>query len=176
MKTKLFPLALLLFCLLSVVGCGTASTPTADVIVREEGETRYYALEKKPTAIDAFAGDPVLVYTAVDGCFDAYIEDDMVHNLLVDPRLYDADGNLLENDDTVLAILAQAEQLDHAIYFFQLIRDGDVDLVFLKMNVNLWIPCDLYYYDAVQDRLVLLYEFDDVDLLGVRLPEGFPAA
>jgi hypothetical protein len=38
-----------------------------------------------------------------------------------------------------------------------------------ELNVNLWCPCELYWYDQQNDRLVELYTFDGLEVVGMRI-------
>ena len=41
--------------------------------------------------------------------------------------------------------------------------------VFLKLNVNLHTPCELYYYNQQIGKLIELYSFNDRELLGLHV-------
>ena len=63
---------------------------------------------------------------------------------------------------------AAADQIDHAIFDFQIIVvDGYRYFAFVKLNVNWWDPCTLYEYEGGELRE--LCQWDNMRLLSVGL-------
>ena len=63
---------------------------------------------------------------------------------------------------------AAADQIDHAIFDFQIIVvNGQRYFAFVKLNVNWWDPCTLYEYES--GALRELCQWDNMRLLSVGL-------
>lgn len=63
---------------------------------------------------------------------------------------------------------AAADQIDHAIFAFQIIVvNGQRYFAFVKLNVNWWDPCTLYEYES--GALRELCQWDNMRLLSVGL-------
>jgi len=61
---------------------------------------------------------------------------------------------------------AAADQIDHAIFDFQIIVvNGQRCFAFVKLNVNWWDPCTLYEYDGGELRE--LCQWDNMRLLSI---------
>ena len=61
---------------------------------------------------------------------------------------------------------AAAEQIDHAIFDFQIIVvNGQRYFAFVKLNVNWWDPCTLYEYEG--GELCELCQWDNMRLLSI---------
>ena len=65
---------------------------------------------------------------------------------------------------------AAADQIDHAIFDFQIIVvNGQRYFAFVKLNVNWWDPCTLYEYEGGELRE--LAQWDNMRLLSVGSSE-----
>ena len=61
---------------------------------------------------------------------------------------------------------AAADQIDHAIFDFQIIAvNGQRYFAFVKLNVNWWDPCTLYEYEGGELRE--LCQWDNMRLLSI---------
>lgn len=45
----------------------------------------------------------------------------------------------------------------------------DEYFVYAELNVNLWYPCTLYYYNQEISELIELYKFDDEEITGIKI-------
>ena len=108
----------------------------------------------KSRACDAFTPDVCVFYTADYADFDT-------------TTLYDSVGNVVEPNETMIAMMhAAADQIDHAIFDFQIIVvNGQRYFAFVKLNVNWQDPCTLYEYDGGELRE--LAQWDNMRLLSV---------
>ena len=88
-------------------------------------------------------------------------------NTLVATTLYDSVGNVVEPNETMIAMMhAAADQIDHAIFDFQIIVvNGQRYFAFVKLNVNWWDPCTLYEYEGGEFRE--LAQWDNMRLLSI---------
>ena len=80
---------------------------------------------------------------------------------------YDSVGNVVEPNETMIAMMhAAADQIDHAIFDFQIIVvNGQRYFAFVKLNVNWWDPCTLYEYEGGELRE--LAQWDNMRLLSI---------
>ena len=83
------------------------------------------------------------------------------------------DGNLIEADEELQRLMTcAARELEHDIWEFLIIRDGDDLFAYVKLNVNWSDPCDLYRYDPQNDTLIHLCRWQNKDFSGIRVLEG----
>ena len=121
----------------------------------------------KSCACDAFTPDACVFYTADYADFDTTALRAHRVNTLVSTTLYDSVGNTVEPDETMIDMMhAAADQIDHAIFDFQIIVvDGHRYFAFVKLNVNWQDPCVLYEYDG--GLLRELAQWDNMRLLSI---------
>lgn len=123
----------------------------------------------KSRACDAFTPDTCVFYTADYADFDTTALRTHRVNTLVAATLYDSVGNTVEPDETMIDMMyAAADQIDHAIFDFQIIVvDGHRYFAFVRLNVNWQDPCVLYEYDGGQ--LCELAQWDNMRPLSIGL-------
>ena len=122
----------------------------------------------KSRACDAFTPDACVFYTADYADFDTSALRSHRVNTLVATTLYDSAGNAVTPNETMIAMMHAAEQIDHAIFDFQIIVvNGQRYFAFFKLNVNWWDPCTLYEYDG--GALRALCQWDNMRLLSIGL-------
>jgi hypothetical protein len=119
--------------------------------------------------LQPFMPDTCVFYTADYADFDTSALRSHRVNTLVATTLYDSVGNVVEPDETMIAMMhAAADQIDHAIFDFQIIVvNGQRYFAFVKLNVNWWDPCTLYEYDGGELRA--LCQWDNMRLLSIGL-------
>ena len=115
--------------------------------------------------------DPATFYTIPNGCFKSYIDRDRnkVLNRLDHMALKDEAGNQVPVSETHARIFQHIAELEHDMFHIRLIETGNQTFVYLELNVNLWTPCCLYWYDRDADAMVLLHEWDEEEVIGLRL-------
>ena len=140
----------------------------------EDGQDAAYVCETvyasgKSRRCEAFTPDTCVFYTADYADFDTSALRSRRVNTLVATTLYDSAGNTITPNETMIAMMrAAAEQIDHAIFTFQIIVvNGQRYFAFVKLNVNWWTPCTLYEYKDGQLRA--LCQWDNMRLLSVGL-------
>ena len=163
----LFLLAFLL------TGC-TAARPsfdpetegTVDVIVCEDDRLLYYAAtgDGRMQQIDAFTGDDINVYHA-----EGYHVQVFDENGDVAVQLFDEDGMPVENTPEMEAVLRAAGTIDHWIMQCRVLQAGEAWFLYVELNVNLWSPCELYWYDPARDGLVEIVRLDGKKTVGLRV-------
>ena len=121
----------------------------------------------KSRACDAFTPDACVFYTADYADFDTSALRSHRVNTLVATTLYDSVGNVVEPNEAMIAMMhAAADQIDHAIFDFQIIVvNGQRYFAFVKLNVNWQDPCTLYEYDG--GLLRELAQWDNMRLLSI---------
>ena len=121
----------------------------------------------KSLRCDTFTPDTCVFYTADYADFDTSALRSHRVNTLVATTLYDSVGNVVEPNETMIAMMhAAADQIDHAIFDFQIIVvNGQRYFAFVKLNVNWWDPCTLYEYDGGELRE--LCQWDNMRLLSI---------
>lgn len=140
----------------------------------EDGQDAAYVYETvyasgKSRRCNAFTPDTCVFYTADYADFDTSALHSHRVNTLVATTLYDSVGNVVEPSETMLSMMhAAADQIDHAIFTFQIIVvNGQRYFAFVKLNVNWWDPCTLYEYES--GALHELCQWDNMCLLSVGL-------
>ena len=123
----------------------------------------------KSRRCNAFTPDTCVFYTADYADFDTSALRSHRVNTLVATTLYDSAGNTVTPNETMIAMMrAAADQIDHAIFDFQIIVvNGRHYFAFVKLNVNWQDPCILYEYDNGQLRE--LCRWDNMRLLSIGL-------
>ena len=121
----------------------------------------------KSRRCNAFTPDTCVFYTADYADFDTSALRSHRVNTLVATTLYDSVGNVVEPSETMIAMMhAAADQIDHAIFDFQIIVvNGQRYFAFVKLNVNWWDPCTLYEYEGGELRE--LAQWDNMRLLSI---------
>ena len=147
--------------------------PLLHVALKGAGEQAAYVYETvyasgRSRRCDAFTPDSAVFYTADYADFDTSALRSHRVNTLVATTLYDSAGNAVTPNETMIAMMHAAEQIDHAIFDFQIIVvNGQRYFAFVKLNVNWWDPCTLYEYDNGQLRA--LCQWNNMRLLSVGL-------
>ena len=149
--------------------------PLLHVALKSEGkQDAAYVYETvyasgKSRRCEAFTPDSAVFYTADYADFDTSALHSHRVNTLVATTLYDSAGNTVTPSETMIAMMrAAADQLDHAIFDFQIIVvNGQRYFAFVKLNVNWWDPCTLYEYE--DGALRALCQWDNMRLLSIGL-------
>ena len=149
--------------------------PLLHVALKSEGkQDAAYVYETvyasgKSRRCEAFTPDSAVFYTADYADFDTSALHSHRVNTLVATTLYDSVGNVVEPNETMIAMMhAAADQIDHAIFDFQIIVvNGQRCFAFVKLNVNWWDPCTLYEYEG--GLLRELCQWDNMRLLSIGL-------
>lgn len=137
----------------------------------EEPVNYLLASKRRIHSCDPFTADEATVYYVPSECFDAYIDraQNKVLNRLVSVAVTDGNGTPLEVPAVLPDIFAQIATLEHTLFDIRILDVSSEYFVFLKLNVNLHTPCDLYYYNQQIGKLIELYSFNDRELLGLHV-------
>ena len=144
-----------------------------DVILRkrEYDSLQHYAIGPGQTtkAIDAFKSDPLQFFHLQEE-YDAVFGDAGHTDFrLTDRWLEDESGSRVEITPKIQRVLDLAVQNEHDILKTSILQAGEQLFAAVELNVNLWCPCELYYYDEENDALALLVTFDSADYIGLRI-------
>lgn len=136
-------------------------------------ENSYYSLAtgNRIKVIKPFNGDEIEIYTADESCFKAYIDrkKNKVLNKLVEEGLTDKNNNEVKITPVLKDMFEQISKLEHDLMVVQILKDGDEYFAYVELNVNLWTPCTLYYYNKDTSKLVELYEFDNERVIDLKI-------
>lgn len=120
---------------------------------------------------EPFEPEAMVVYEVDTQGLECYIdrEKNKVLNRLRYISIYDEQSNLMENTPLLEAVVTQAATLEHDIMELHIFLLGSEIFLQTELNVNWWCPCELYWYDQQNDRLVELYTFDGLEVVGMRI-------
>lgn len=150
---------------------GLICVKTQQIYQADDTETapQYYAIadHERYKPCDPFEPDESTVYNVPLGCFCSYIdhEKNKVLNRLDHVAITDEHGNPLKPSQVINDIFKQVAALEHDLLKVRIIDISGEYFVYVELNVNLWTPCSLYYYNQENHELIRLYEFSDRETL-----------
>ena len=109
---------------------------------------------------DDFEPDETAVYDASSSLYSG-IEDGKVVNHIGTVRILDESGNNVFVTEEFMDIVRLAAQIDHDVMTLKIMKTAVCTFVYIELNVNLWSPCELYYYHPDTRSLSKLYTWDD---------------
>lgn len=134
----------------------------------------YYSLttDGKANETEPFTPDEMEIFSVpVYQCFEWYsIEfENKNYTYISEMILKDEDGNDVEITPIISDIFKETLAIDHDIFAMKIFKVDDEYFMYAELNVNLWYPCTLYYYNQEMSRLVELYNFDDEEIIGIKI-------
>ncbi len=139
----------------------------------------YYSLttDGKVTEAEPFTPDEMEIFTVpVNRCFNEYTiefgNSNHTHRnytYISDMILEDEDGKNVEITPIISDIFKEALAIGHDMFEMKIFKLDDEYFVYAELNVNLWYPCGLYYYNQEASKLIKLYEFDDEEITGIKI-------
>ena len=185
------PLTILILTLLVMLlsGCSVpeeddfdiATKGIVDVILRDynDGTVHYDCVgpDKLRKETEEFVSEASEILFAEDGCFESEAEGNQVENHLIHVALTDADGNPAASTPVIDRIFEKAAEIPHEISKLYILRQDDYHFAVAELNINMFSPCKLFYYDHRQDKLTELYSYDATEVIGLRIrnPENIPS-
>lgn len=153
-----------------------ASQGLVSVILRDynDGTIHYDTVGpdglRQPT--QPFESDPLEILTAADGCFETVGDENTgnFRNALILVSVLDENGQPAEVTESIRRIFeltAQNEQ--HEILKLRILRQGELYFATVELNVNIWLPHKLYFYDPAADALTELYTYDATQVIGLKV-------
>lgn len=136
------------------------------------GEIEYVSIYSNGSSkkTDIFKSEDFKLYNADSTSFSSYISNGKVLNKVHKIILKDSLGNVVNNDEIITGIFQSAEKIEHDIWEFQIFKVLDDYFVLVKLNVNWQSPCNFYEYDIADKELKLLHKFQDINVIGLSLP------
>lgn len=148
-----------------------------DVIVvdhhGEDDTPHYYTIGtgRVKQECESFDPDDIIVYTVDWRGLESYIdrEKNKVLNRLNYIHIEDNQGNEIAPTPLMKAVVTQAATLEHNIIGLHIFQVGKEIFLQTELNVNLWCPVELYWYNPDTGKLVELYTFDGLEVVGMRI-------
>ena len=132
----------------------------------------YYSLttDGKVTEAEAFTPDDIDIYNVNYSKYSHHITfKNSSFRCMHDITLTDENGNNIEITPVITDIINQIKDIDHDTFKMKIFKLDDEYFVYAELNVNLWYPCTLYYYNQEASKLIKLYEFDDEEITGIKI-------
>lgn len=139
-------------------------------VVQEEngrGKTAYYGIASDKTygAIESFNPANGMIYST------RYTGTSFEKNKLADVQVVDSKGVPAEKTQEMDHILELGEENKHSILDRWLIYTDGFWFLQVMLNVNLWTPYELYWYNPASDKLVEMTTFDGKEVVGLEVAD-----
>jgi hypothetical protein len=144
------------------------------VLTKDENTNiiNYYEVNDKGKRrkVDEFEPDKMEEFK-VNNCYKSYISNNKVLNkLTLDTCIIeDNTGKSIEITDEFKKIVEKVSDINHAILKNKILKLNNEYYAVVELNVNLWSPYGLYYYDRDNDELKHLYTFDGENIIGLKI-------
>lgn len=141
---------------------------------RDTGETSYGAIYEsgKVKKTEAFSPDAVSRYQVDCAGISCDLVDGKIYNAVKQVTVLDQGGYAVENELFSSLVKRIAWEIPHSIMAFTILEEGGRYFAFIKLNTNWSDPCELYEYVPAEDSIRQLAKWDNVDLVGIQLPEN----
>ena len=126
--------------------------------------------QRQPT--QPFESDPVEILTAYRDCFESYHNEEKrtFSNRLVRIDVHDEKDQRAEVTEPIRRIFELVErQVDHNILELRILRQGEHYFMTTDLNVNIFSPHVVYYYDPNADELIKLCTYDATQVIGMKI-------
>ena len=145
-------------------------TTESDGGVWNEPGTFHYTLarHKRIQISDPFEADKIDVYNASSSLVCSN-ENGKIVNRIKAIRILDENDREVEITQEFDDIVHLAAQINHDIMAFDILKTEAHTFVYIELNVNLWTPCILYYYNPETRTLSELHEWDDERVTAIRV-------
>ena len=187
MKKKKYYLLLLIFIVMLTSGCfinkkkleGTDADYLESyyIITKDEnnGKIRYYEVngkgnERKAEEFESDIFDDVIDVNKYT-CFYNYHDEERhgFFNKYVDScKMISSNGNDVSDDPLYKKIAIQIASLEYDMFYPKIYRVGEEFYVTRLKNVNLSSPYDLYKYNVATDKLELICEMINEEIIGFK--------
>jgi len=146
------------------------------VITQDEHteEINYYEVNYKLNSrkTKKFESDVEEIYYATN-CFDSFVKNgDIENKLTLDTcKIEDENNNEIELTDEFQKIIKNVYkvQQEHSMFPIKILKIENNYYVVVPLNVNIWTPYDLYYYNQEKNVLKHIYTFSCEDVIGIKL-------
>ena len=135
---------------------------------QDSKDINYYLIEHigKIKKIDKFNNQSQKI--TVNGCYDDYILKGIKLNLKKCVFINDKKEEIKINND-LKNIVTQVSKINHDIIGNKIFVMDNLYFVEVELNVNMWSPYELYYYDIKNNKLIKYYTFDNIDIVGIKI-------
>ena len=126
--------------------------------------------QRQPT--QPFESDPIEIFTADHDSFEIYHNDEKrtFSNRLIRTAVHDENDQPAEVTEPIRRIFELVEQqVDHMILELRILRQGEHHFVTADLNVNIFSPHVVYYYEQSTDQLIKLYTYDATEVIGIKI-------
>ena len=173
MKKKIIIIILILLILIIYIIRKNDFSNSIYVMTMDEDtkELEYYEINDKKNArnVEEFKLDNNKIIKVKD-CFDFYINHDLTNTLTLDScTLLDNNGEALEISNELEIIVKEISKIDHDILDTKIFNIDNNYYIVVELNVNIWSPYRLYYFDEDKNKLKEIYTFDGKDIIGIKI-------
>ncbi len=132
-----------------------------------------FASQERIKEIEPFTGDKLKRYYVNRDCFYEYYDKrtDKYINRIANIAVMDKNENEVKITPEIKSIFKAIEKLkiEHNILYIEIIKDGKDYFVYYELNVNWWLPCNLYYFDKENTKLIKIYTLDREKVSAIRI-------
>ena len=173
MKKKIIIIILILLILVIYIIRKNDFTNSIYVMTIDEdtNELEYYEINDKKSIrnVDEFKVNDSKIIQVKD-CFDFYINHDMTNTLTMDTcTLIDNNREVIEISGELETIIKKVSKIDHDILETKIFNIKNDYYIVVELNVNIWSPYRLYYFDEDKNKLKEIYTFDGKDIIGIKI-------
>ena len=140
-----------------------------NIITRSyDAKINYYEINhsKCDRKIDKFQSDSMQKFTLLN-CYDSF--KNRILNEIQDECMILDESNkekIKLEDSNLKDIVYEISKIDHDIVDAKIIKVNNVYYPVVSLNVNLWNPYEIYYYE--NNSLIKIATFDDEDVIGIK--------
>ena len=167
---------LTIFAIGCFIGCGNVpGEPVANIKVNDlsKNTTVNYSVTASGSTrkIESFTPDDIDIIYIDDNCFDSFVDNGKIKHELICIELTDEFGNPIDaySDTNLVEIMNCIKSVNHDFLNARIIKDGDLYLVLMELNVNWQSPTILYVFDGKNNTLTKLFSLDSIELLELEI-------
>ena len=141
----------------------------------EQDQTKeYWGINNhdREISVKKFKADDTKTYYLYN-CYDSSIKDDGIRNDITDNCvMYDENKNIIQKNNEIEKIISLVANTEtHSITSVKILDKNGNYYVRVRLNVNLWCPYELYYFDKDNNKLKLIHTFSEKDVVGIKTNE-----
>ncbi len=139
----------------------------------DNDKIRYYEVNGKGNkrSADKFESEKFDEVVDLDRCFESYIDRDknkVLNKYLDNCYMINQNGEDLSNESIYQDIAIQVSLLEHDMFDIKIYKIGDEYYVTRGLNVNIYIPYDLFKYDIDNNKLIRICQTSDEEIIGFK--------
>ncbi len=122
-------------------------------------------------SVKKFKADDTKVYY-LDNCYDRYTKDGVRNYITDNCEMHDEYENIIPRNNEIEKIISLVAKTEtHSITSVKIFDKSGNYYVRVRLNVNLWCPYKLYYFDQENNKLKLIHTFGEKDVIGIKINE-----